>query len=43
LREKLAREAKNRESARADLLTAIGAWEEARRIHDFFNAVQHQA
>ncbi len=42
-REKLAREAKNRESARADLLAVIGAWEEARRIHDFFSAVEHQA
>jgi hypothetical protein len=43
LREKLAREAKNRQSARTDFLAAIGAWEEARRIHDFFNAVEHQA
>jgi hypothetical protein len=38
LREKLAREAKARADARADLLEAISAWEEARRIQDFFSA-----
>jgi hypothetical protein len=43
LREKLAREAKARVDARADLLKAITAWEEARRIEDFFNAVGQEA
>ena len=41
LREKLAREA--RVEARADLLKAIEAWDEARRIEGFFDAVQHEA
>lgn len=43
LREKLAREAKARVDARADLLKAIDAWDEVRRIEGFFDAVQYKA
>lgn len=40
---KLEREAKARAEARTDLLTAIAAWEEFRRISDYFDAAERQA
>ena len=43
LRARLAREAKNRQDARNDLMVAITAWDEAQRIANYFDAAERCA